>query len=136
VEDNSTQGYVGAGYAFGKGLYAPGFRRRAVGAVGGYNCKSALGDAVPTNSDSQDAFGAALLGYQFGAGPTTLRIFPGIEGENQDITPHDPNNSVQGSAVGLRLQAESWLDLSARSFLSVEAAYGTAFQDLRGSATA
>jgi hypothetical protein len=131
VEDNSTQGYVGAGYAFGKGLYAPGFRLRAVGAFGGYNYKSALGDAGPTNFDGQDAFGAALLGYQFGAGPTTLRIFPGIEGENQDITPHDPNNSVQGSAVGLRLQAESWLDLSARSFLSVEAAYGTAFQEYR-----
>jgi cellulose biosynthesis protein BcsS len=43
--------------------------------------------------------------------------------------PHDPNNSVQGSALGLRLQAESWLDLSARSFLSVDASYGTGFQE-------
>ena len=43
--------------------------------------------------------------------------------------PHDPNNSVQGSALGLRLQAESWLDLSARSFLSVDASYGSAFQE-------
>jgi hypothetical protein len=44
---------VGAGYAFGKGLYAPGFRLRAVGAFGNYNLdssyKSALGDAGPTN---------------------------------------------------------------------------------------
>jgi hypothetical protein len=31
--------------------------------------------------------------------------------------------------VGLRLQAESWFDLSARSFISVDAAYGTAFQE-------
>ncbi|MGZ5916225.1 MAG: cellulose biosynthesis protein BcsS [Methyloceanibacter sp.] len=62
-----------------------------------------------------------MIGYQFGAGPTTFRIFAGIEGENQDITPHDPNNSVQGSAVGLGLQAESWVDLSARSFISVDA---------------
>ena len=43
--------------------------------------------------------------------------------------PHDPNYSVQGSALGLRLQAESWLDLSARSFLSADASYGTAFQE-------
>jgi hypothetical protein len=31
--------------------------------------------------------------------------------------------------VGLRLQAESWFDLSDRTFLSVDAAYGTAFQE-------
>ncbi len=43
VEDNSTQGYVGAGFAFGKGLYAPGWRLRAVGAFGGYDYQSALG---------------------------------------------------------------------------------------------
>ena len=36
---------------------------------------------------------------------------------------------MQGSALGLRLQAESWLDLSARSFLSADASYGTAFQE-------
>jgi hypothetical protein len=86
VEDNSTQGYVGAGYAFGKGLLLAWLPPLAVGAFGGYNYKSALGDAGPTNFDGQDAFGAALLGYQFGAGPTTFRIFAGIEGEHQDIT--------------------------------------------------
>lgn len=129
VEDNSTQGYVGAGFAFGKGLYAPGWRLRAVGAFGGYDYQSALGGRSDFTFDGQDAFGAALIGYQFGASAAIFRIFAGIEGENQDITPHDPNNSVQGSAVGLRLQAESWFDLSARSFLSVDAAYGTAFQE-------
>jgi Cellulose biosynthesis protein BcsS len=40
-----------------------------------------------------------------------------------------PHNSVQGSEMGLRLQGETWLDLSPRTFLSVDAAYGTAFQD-------
>jgi hypothetical protein len=28
----------------------------------------------------------------------------GVEAEDQHIVPHDPNNSVQGSALGLRLQ--------------------------------
>jgi len=36
---------------------------------------------------------------------------------------------VQDSELGLRLQAESWLDLSTRTFLSADAAYGTAFQE-------
>jgi len=39
-----------------------------------------------------------------------VKLFAGIEGEDQHIVPHDPNNSLQGSALGLQLQAESWLD--------------------------
>jgi Cellulose biosynthesis protein BcsS len=37
--------------------------------------------------------------------------------------------ATQGSALGLRLQAETWLDLSERLFLSADATYGTAFQE-------
>jgi Cellulose biosynthesis protein BcsS len=36
---------------------------------------------------------------------------------------------VQGTELGLILQAELWRDLSERSFLSLNASYGTAFQD-------
>jgi hypothetical protein len=36
---------------------------------------------------------------------------------------------VQGSAIGLKLQAESWLDVSPTMFVSFDAAYGTAFQE-------
>ena len=36
---------------------------------------------------------------------------------------------MQGNAVGLKLAAESWLDLSPLWFLSVDASYGTAFQE-------
>ncbi len=35
---------------------------------------------------------------------------------------------MQGSALGLKLQAESWTDLSQRLFMSADASYGTAFQ--------
>lgn len=69
------------------------------------------------------------IGYEFVPGRLIVKLFAGVEGEDQQIVPHDPNNSVQGSALGLLLQAESWLDLSARSFLSLDASYGTAFQD-------
>jgi hypothetical protein len=36
---------------------------------------------------------------------------------------------VQGSALGLRLQAETWTNLSERYFLSADASYGTVFQE-------
>jgi hypothetical protein len=71
---------------------------------------------------------ANILGYQFRTEALFLKLFAGVEAEDQNITPRDPENSVQGSAVGLKLAAESWLDLSPLWFLSVDASYGTAFQ--------
>ncbi len=71
TSDNYTSGYVGGGYAFGKGLYAPGLRLRAVGAYGRYDYDGALFDGsnyVATTFDGQDSFAAALIGYQFDLG--------------------------------------------------------------------
>lgn len=133
VSDNYASAYVGGGYAFGKaGLYGSGFRLRAVGAYGPYHYDGTLlvdGAYRPTRFDGEAAYLAALLGYQFQPGRMILKLFAGIEAEDQHIVPRDPNNSVQGSALGLRLQAESWFDLSERLFLSADAAYGTAFQE-------
>ena len=68
VSDNYASGYVGAGYAFGKaGLYERGWRLRAVGAYGRYDYEGTLlddGVDMPTTFDGQDAFLAALVGYQ------------------------------------------------------------------------
>jgi hypothetical protein len=133
ASDNYISGYVGGGYALGKaGLYAPGFRLRALGAYGGYEYQgtpTSGGVARDINFDGQAAYAAALIGYQFQPGRMILKVFAGIEAEDQHIVPHDPNNSVQGTALGLKLQAESWSDLSDRLFLSADAAYGTAFQE-------
>ena len=62
TSDNYTSGYVGGGYAFGKGLYAPGLRLRAVGAYGRYDYDGALFDGsnyMATTFDGQDSFAAA-----------------------------------------------------------------------------
>jgi hypothetical protein len=81
-----------------------------------------------TTFDGEASYGAALIGYQFRTQALFLKLFAGVEAEDQSITPRDPENSVQGSAVGLKLAAENWLDLSPLWFLSVDASYGTAFQ--------
>ena len=132
ASDNFAGGYVGAGYAFGKGLYESGWRLRAVGSFGRYHYDSSLlarGVQVPTNFNGDDTYGAALIGYQLRRRSLFLKLFAGVEAEDQHIVPHDPNNSVQGSEVGLKLQAESWLDYSPRTFFSLDASYGTAFQE-------
>jgi hypothetical protein len=132
ASDNYVSVYVGGGTALGKGLYAPGFRLRAVGSYGRYHYDGTLltdGLYVPTTFDGQDTFIAALGGYQFRTGDFIAKLFAGIEAEDQHISPHDPNNSVQGSAIGLRLAMETWADLSPRLFVSADASYGTAFQE-------
>jgi len=123
---------VGAGYAFGKGLYESGWRLRAVGSFGRYHYDSSLlarGVQAPTSFDGDATYGAALIGYQLRHRTLFLKFFAGIEAEDQHIVPRDPNTSVQGSEVGLKLQAESWLDYSTRTFFSLDGSYGTAFQE-------
>jgi hypothetical protein len=99
ASDNYASGYVGAGYAFGKaGLYERGFRLRAVGAFGRYHYDGTLltdGVYVPTTFDGEDAFVSALVGYQFRPGRLIVKLFAGLEAEDQHIVPHDPNNSVR-----------------------------------------
>jgi len=133
VSDNYASAYVGGGYAFGKaGLYDEGWRVRAVGAYGRYHYDGALavdGVYFPLTFEGQNGFAAALVGYELRPRGLILKLYAGIEAEDQHIVPHDPNNSVQGSELGLRLQAESWLDLSERMFVSADATYGTAFQE-------
>lgn len=131
ASNNYASGYVGGGYAFGN-LYAPGWRVRAVGAYGRYHYDGALfdgSDYVGTTFDGQAGFASAQVGYQFRPGAVIVKLFAGIEAEDQHIEPRDPNNSVQGSEVGLRLVAETWYDISSRWFLSADASYGTVFQE-------
>lgn len=127
--DNSASGYVGAGYAFGKGLYESGWRLRGIGSFGRYNYDGTLAAGVNTNFDGEDTFGAALIGYQWRENHLFVKLFAGIEAEDQSVSPHDPHNSVQGSELGLKLVEETWFDLSSRSFFSFDASYGTAFQE-------
>jgi len=106
ASNNAISGYLGAGYAFGKGLYERGWRVRAVDALGHYDYRGTLfgaGADLGTTFDGDASYGAALIGYQFRTQALFLKLFAGVEAEDQSITPRDPENSVQGSAVGLKL---------------------------------
>ncbi len=127
VTGTSASTYLGAGTSFGKGLWTPGWRGRAVGGLGRYNYES--GDTL---YDGRHGFLTGMLGYQMQHGRLTWKLFAGAEYQEQVISPDDPDNSVQGARSGVRLQAETWLDLSARTFLSVDASYGSAFDEYWG----
>ena len=109
ASNNYASGYVGGGYAFGN-LHAPGWRVRAV-AYGHYHYDGTLFDGSDyrdTTFDGQVGFTAALIGYQIQPGAVTVKLFAGIEAEDQHIVPRDPN-AVQGTKVGLRLVAATFL---------------------------
>lgn len=130
--NNYTSIYAGGGYAFGEGFDAPGWRLRAVGAWGPYDYDGALFDGAAyrrTTFDGEVAFLSVQAGYEFHRGRTIVRTYAGIEAVDQAITPFDPNNSVQGTELGLRLTLETWTDISDRWFLSADGAYGSAFQE-------
>lgn len=130
--DNYASAYLGGGYASSKGLYAPGWRLRSVASYGRYRYGGTLQagtERIATEFHGEEYFGSALVGYQFHPGARLIvRLFAGIESDSQIVAPRDPDNSVQGSALGLKLQAETWSDLSARYYLSADASYGSAFQ--------
>src|SRR5262245_47514700 len=68
--NNAISGFLGAGCAFGKGLYKAGWRVRAVGALGRYDYQGTLfgsGVDLSTTFDGDASYGAALIGYQFRA---------------------------------------------------------------------
>ena len=99
ASNNAVSGYLGAGFAFGKGLYVPGWRVRAVGSVGSYDYSGTLfgaGSDLGTTFDGDASYGAALLGYQFRADTLIVKLFAGVEAEDQRISPRDPDNAVQG----------------------------------------
>ena len=68
ASDNYASAYLGGGYAFGKGLYAPGWRLRSVASYGRYRYDGSLRvgtDYMATVFDGEEYFGSALVGYQF-----------------------------------------------------------------------
>ncbi len=127
ITGNSAGTYLGAGTAFGKSLWKPGWRGRVVGGLGRSDYESGA-----TIYDGRHGFITGMLGYQMQRGRMTAKLFAGAEYQEQVIAPYDPGNSVQGAASGVRLQAETWFDLSARSFVSVDASYGSAFDEYWG----
>lgn len=86
ASNNAVSGYLGAGYAFGKGLYERGWPVRAVGALGRYDYQGTLfgaGADLGTIFDGEASYGAALVGYQFRTQILFLKLFAGVEAEDQ-----------------------------------------------------
>ena len=116
-------GYSGILYAPG-GMDYSGLRVSVFGLYGKYRY---------TNDDDQSTFKGrfasvdALVGYSsvFNNGAATLAI--GANYQDQRVSPHDPDNPVQGDRLGFKVQGDIWMNPTERTLIVGIASYSTAF---------
>lgn len=122
--NNGLAGYAGVVYAPG-GTDKSGIRLSAFGLYGKYKYTS--DDATPTTFDGRFASGDFLVGYSKVWETASLTFSAGINVQNQYVTPADPNNSVQGTRAGLKIQSDFWSNPTERTLVMGIASFSTAF---------
>jgi Cellulose biosynthesis protein BcsS len=125
--------YSGATIAVGGSvLRESGWRMRSISGHGRSSypgVKWIAGHAYPVTVHAQNNFSDLLAGYQWGEatrfGHLTIKVFGGLTIESQRAS---PSNAVaaRGLKYGGKGAVETWLDLSDRTWLSVDASVGSA----------
>lgn len=119
----SLAGYTGVLYA-PTGMHQSGLRLSAFGLVGRYEYHGGnAGELFKGNFYSTDA----LIGWShvFRNGAFTLAA--GANFQHHRVRPSDPNNSVQGSEWGLKVQADLWVNPTPNTLIYALGSYSTAF---------
>ncbi|HDL16957.1 MAG TPA: cellulose biosynthesis protein BcsS [Rhizobiales bacterium] len=125
---NSVFGYGGAVWAFGASVDARGPRVKALTGIGAYEYSGALpGVAGSAGFDGDVALAQLLGGYQWRRGEWTLKAYAGVGFETHDLSPGDPDNSVNGGEFGAVGQIELWRNLGDAGWLSLDASYADVF---------
>jgi hypothetical protein len=109
-------------------ITADGWRLRAVGGGGAYSYDSrriVAGRLRPQRFHAVTAFTDGLVGYQMRLGAWTVKPFAGISHQEHRIHPRDPFNPRAGSGTGVKLLVENWLVISAVTWASLDASWGS-----------
>lgn len=124
ITDDSHYEYLGATQALNNNLKKDGFLVKAGVGYGEYKYAPAYGGKVSGDLWSFDALG----GYQkYFAERNRVALFLGVNHENHNLSPADPNNPVEDARVGGKAQFELFLKpVKSISFNHV-ASYSTAF---------
>jgi hypothetical protein len=133
--------YSGATIAVGGSvLRESGWRLRSISGHGRSTYPGVMwigGHAYPVTVHAQNSFSDLLAGYQWGEttrfGRLTVKAFGGLSVEGQRAS---PSNAVgaRGIKYGGKGAVETWLDLSDRTWLSVDASVGSARRTFTGRA--
>lgn len=111
-------------------IWSDGLRLRAAGGYGRYSyhyhSEHEVGGKERHDYEAALKFTDALIGYYKRLGPLTAKAFGGVSFIEHAITPFDPHNAVIGPDVGLKGVAEFWLNMTDKSWASLDLAYTTA----------
>jgi hypothetical protein len=118
-------GYAGILYAPG-GMDKSGLRLSAFGLYGKYRYNND-DPTTPTTFDGRFGSVDALVGYSqvWNNGAATLQV--GANWQDHNISPFDPDNPVQGSKLGFKVQGDFWFNPTPQTLVLGIASYSTAF---------
>ena len=122
----SYTGYVGATFAPYANLDTSGFRFSVFGATGVYQYPTTIGTASRVKGTYELA--DFLVGYGFNRDAFSAKLQIGLDVQNHDLSPFDPNNPVHGTSVGPKIQGDFYANPTERSMLFGVASYTTVFR--------
>ena len=123
IAKDSYSGWVGGLIAPFKDLDTSGLRVYLMGEGGTYKYPVAGGSIRGIYSS-----GDALVGYGFEGDNYSINLLAGANAINHMLSDIDPENSVQGTAIGAKVRGDAWVNPTANTLSYGEAEYSTAFR--------
>ena len=120
----SAAAYTGVLYA-PYGMHQSGLRFSLFGLIGRYEYHG--GDTGNEQFKGQFVSSHALVGWSHVFTSGAITFAAGANYQDQRVRPDDPNNPVQGSKLGLKVQADMWVQPTSETLLYVLGSYSTAF---------
>jgi hypothetical protein len=125
----SMLGYVEGQFAPFGGLEESGVRFWLAGGRGTYKYPA---DSSTIRGDHWT--GSALFGGEIESEIGSWGYYAGLNVQNHQLSAPDPDNRVQGTAVGVELRSDIWMNPTAQTLFYIEASYSTAFQTYHATA--
>jgi hypothetical protein len=119
--------YSGATVAPYSDIFSNGLRLRIAGGYGGYSYTGERRGQLQS-FEAETAYAEALVGYLQRFGPLTAKAFVGLAAIEHDVTPLDPENSVQGQELGPKVVTEFWVNIGSSGWSSLDLSWTSAHQ--------
>jgi outer membrane immunogenic protein len=123
VSKYSLDGWAGTLIAPSKDLDTSGPRVWFLGGAGMYKYS-----AEGTSFHGTVSTGEALAGYAFEGDNYSINVLGGFHAINHMVSPFDPENQVQGTALGIKGRVDAYVTPTQSTMLYGEAEYSTAFR--------
>jgi hypothetical protein len=123
VAKDSVDGLVGGLFALTKDIDTSGPRLWITGGAGWYQFNT-TGGAIRGVSSTGDILG----GYAFEGSNYEINLLAGLSAENDILSGFDQADPVQGTAGGVKVRGDAWINPTPQTLFYTEGEYSTAFK--------